>query len=238
MSSRENADLAVEFADLARRLQWQKSPLETWQQIVTRATESIDGCDMAAITLVTGSSVRTAVATDDRAAEIDRIQYATGQGPCLDSLGEQDMFVTGDLLAETRWPDFSRIASEETGVRSMLAFRLFVQEDTLGALNLSSSAIDAFTDQARAVGALFAAHAALAMSGAQDRQTVTELERALGTSRSIGMAVGMLMESRQVDRHTAFRILAGASQRSNVKVGVLAARIVEAHDQGLALVRN
>jgi hypothetical protein len=233
MSTPQGGDLAAEFAELARRLQWQKSPLETWQQIVGRATEAIEGCDMAAITLVTGRTVRTAVATDSRAEEVDRIQYATGQGPCLDSLGDQDMFITSDLLAEARWPEFSRIAAEQTGVRSMLAFRLFVQEDTLGALNLTSFATGAFTEHARTVGALFAAHAALAMAGAQDRQTVSDLETALDSSRSIGMAVGMLMESRQVDRHTAFRILSGASQRNNVKVGVLAKRIVTAHDQGI-----
>lgn len=44
----------------------------------------------------------------------------------------------------------------------MLAFRLFVDEDAMGALNLYSKASDAFDDESRELGAVFAAHAAVA----------------------------------------------------------------------------
>lgn len=67
---------------------------------------------------------------------MDRIQYATGQGPCLDAIREHRVFVPEDLLAERRWPLFSARAVAETGVRSILSFRLFLQQDTLGSLNL------------------------------------------------------------------------------------------------------
>ena len=72
--------------------------------------------------------------------------------------------MTPDLAAEDRWPQFSRRASEETGIRSMIGFRLFVREDTLGALNLYSSQVAGFEGDATALGAVFASHAALAMA--------------------------------------------------------------------------
>src|SRR4051795_3565530 len=53
-------------------------------------------------------------------------------------------FITGDLLAERRWPQFSLRAHQETGVTSILSIRLFVQHDTMGALNLYSTQPDAF----------------------------------------------------------------------------------------------
>ena len=50
-------------------------------------------------------------------------------------------FVTGSLAEETRWPGFAARASAETGVESMVGFRLFIEGDTLGALNLYSLAV-------------------------------------------------------------------------------------------------
>ncbi len=46
-----------------------------------------------------------------------------------------ETFKTDDLAADERWPKFSHRAAQETGVRSMLSFRLFIEEDTIGALN-------------------------------------------------------------------------------------------------------
>jgi len=40
------------------------------------------------------------------------------------------VFVTADLLAEQRWPLFAARTVAETGVRSMLSFRLFLEQDT------------------------------------------------------------------------------------------------------------
>jgi len=57
--------------------------------------------------------------------------------------------------------------SLEAGIESMLAFRLFAAEATLGALDLYGSRNGAFDETARAFGTVFAAHAALALAGAQ-----------------------------------------------------------------------
>jgi len=51
-------------------------------------------------------------ATGEIPHPVDRIQYSTGRGPCLDA------------------------TAAGTGLRSMLSFRLFLEQDTLGSLNL------------------------------------------------------------------------------------------------------
>ena len=53
-----------------------------------------------------------------------------------------------------------------------------------------------------------------------------QLERALGASRSIGMAMGILMERHRVTADQAFALLGAASQRRNEKLRVVAERLV------------
>ena len=224
--------VAHELTDVARDLQQQDTQVDTWQRIVDLAVEQIDGCKAAGISLIRSNGhVETPVATDDIVREVDRIQYTTGQGPCLDAMRDRHAFRSGDLGQETRWPAFARAAADETGVRSMLSLRLFVRDTTYGALNLYSGHLDAFTEHDESIGALFAAHAALAMSSAEDRKHAVELEAALAHSREIGIALGMVMARQHVDRGAAFEILAGASQRTNTKLRVLAERLVTAHER-------
>ena len=119
----------------------------------------------------------------------------------------------------------------ETGVHSMLSLRLFLGEDALGALTLYSHSVDVFDDRAQAFGQVLAAHAAIAMSAADDHEEVEHLEEALSSSRVIGTAQGILMVQVKVDRAQAFRILVQGSQRLNIKLRALAARIVSAEEE-------
>lgn len=215
------------FAEVARALVAQADVQRTLQKIVDLAVETIHGCDHAGVTLLKGREASTAAASDDVPATVDAIQYETGEGPCLDAIRHHEVYRTGDLAAERRWPQFSRRAQRETGIASMLCFRLFVEGDTLGALNMYSKAEDAFDDEARAVGLVFAAHAAVALANAiHDEQ----LEEALQSRDVIGQAKGILMAQQGVDADRAFDMLRRASQRLNLKLRDLAADV--AHSGG------
>jgi len=219
--------VAQNLASVARQLEGEDTPVRTWQRIVELAVDTLDGCEMAAISLVHASGrIDTTVFTDKLALKVDEIQYETGQGPCLESIRDHEVVMTPDLAAEDRWPQFSRRASEETGIRSMIGFRLFVREDTLGALNLYSSQVAGFEDDATALGAVFASHAALAMANAAEHEHSADMQDALESSRTIGVALGILMGQSTVTRADAFQILSQASQRSNVKLRDLAEQIV------------
>ena len=224
MSAQAGGADAEVFAEVARSLLAQEDVQHTLQKIVDLAVETLDGCDCAGITFLKGRQFSTPAASSDVPRAVDAIQYETVEGPCLDAIREHEVFRTGDLGHEGRWPKFSARAQKETGVRSMVCFRLFVNGDTLGALNLYSRSIDAFDDQAVAVGSVFAAHAAVALSTALHDE---QLEEALQSRDLIGQAKGILMAREHVNADEAFDMLRRASQRVNKKLRDIAREIAE-----------
>jgi len=141
----EQETLARLFLQVARQLEAEDGRVATQERITSVALGTVPGCRHAAISLVRAQGpIRTVAATDELPERVDEVQYRIGQGPCLEAIEMQGPYRTGDLAAEERWPDFAKAAVEETGVRSMLSFRLFVREDTIGALNLYSREADAF----------------------------------------------------------------------------------------------
>ncbi len=224
MSAQAGGADAEIFAEVARSLLAEEDVQHTLQKIVDLAVETLDGCDCAGITFLKGREFSTPAASSDVPRKVDAIQYETGEGPCLDAIREHEVFRTGDLGEERRWPKFSARAQRETGVRSMLCFRLFVDGDTLGALNLYSKAADAFDDRSMAVGLVFAAHAAVALSSALHDE---QMEEALQSRDVIGQAKGILMAREHVNADEAFDMLRRASQRVNVKLRDIARQIAD-----------
>lgn len=228
MTTGSGGDLADMFAEIARQLQAEDTPEKVQERISRVAVDTVDGCDHAAISLVhRRGAIDTVAATDDVPPRVDAIQYEVGQGPCLDAIAEHEVFVVDDLGADERWPSFSHRAAAETGVRSMLSFRLFIQDDTLGALNLYSRAVEAFDEHARAVGTVLAAHAAIAMGAAREHHRAEQLDQALASSRGIGTAIGVLMATGRMTQEQAFGLLRRASQHLNRKLREVAAEVVE-----------
>ena len=210
---------AETFAEVARALVAQEDVQHTLQKIVDLAVETLDGCDHAGVSFLKQGEVSTPVASDGVSPAVDAIQYETGEGPCLDAIRQHQIFRTGDLSTERRWPRFSERAQRETGITSMVCFRLFINGDTLGALNLYSKAVDAFDDKATVRGSVFAAHAAIALANALHDE---QMEEALQSRDVIGQAKGILMAQQGVDADRAFDMLRRASQRLNVKLRDLA----------------
>jgi GAF domain-containing protein len=221
--SGQDFELAEAFAEVARALVEEGDVDSTLDRICMLAVKTVDGCQAAGISIVGPGRITSRSTTNDLPCIVDEIQSETQQGPCVDTIREHAVFVTGALSEETRWPDFSRRAHEETGVESVLSLRLFANEDTMGALNLYSSLRDAFDDQDTAVATVFAAHAAVALKTARHE---AQLESKSETRDVIGMAKGIIIARQNVSEEEAFDILRRASQRMNVKLKVLADRVV------------
>jgi GAF domain-containing protein len=224
--SDNGSGLAAQFAAVARALESEPTVEATLGRIVEIARLIVPGCHHAGITVLRRGKPETPAATDAVSAAVDAVQYETGEGPCLSAIVTADLFRTGDLAAETRWPKFSRPAVERTGVRSVLAYRLFTEEDTLGALNLYSRERDAFGDDSVGVGTILTAHAALAFARARERAQISGLEQAVASNRAIGMAIGILMAIGHVGQDEAFDLLRTVSQRTNRKLREIADDVV------------
>ncbi|WP_409329586.1 GAF and ANTAR domain-containing protein [Trujillonella humicola] len=210
------ADLAGMMSRVARSLQEEHGDVEsTLHTITSTAVGLVPGAGHCTVTYVTGRrSVEARAATGDLPRLVDQTQNDLGEGPCLDSVWEQRTVRIDDMRAEQRWPRFARAAAAR-GALSSLSFQLFVQGDTLGALNVYAETPHAFGEESEDVGLLLASHAAVALAGAQHEEN---LQRALSSRDLIGQAKGILMERFRLTGDQAFQVLARVSQQTNRKL--------------------
>jgi GAF domain-containing protein len=108
----------------------------------------------------------------------------------------------GDLRLDSRWPAFGHRAVEQTGIVSMLSLRLYLEDDhgLIAGLNIYSHEPNAFDAASEWMAILLATHGALAASRAQARNRAENLAIALGTSREIGIAIGILVATHKITR--------------------------------------
>ncbi|WP_020666909.1 GAF and ANTAR domain-containing protein [Amycolatopsis nigrescens] len=214
--------LARSFADLAHHLYGRQSGEQVIDAVLAYSVTGLTGCDHAGVSLVRrGGRISTPATTDDRAAKLDELQYTLREGPCVQAIWDERSFSVPDLAADPRWPKYGPAAAAR-GARSMLAFQLFTDKRTLGALNLYSGSVRGFTDEDEQFGLLLAAHAAVALDAARTR---TELRAAIESRQVIGEALGILKERHHLTSEDAFTTLTEASQRLNIKLRDLAEKV-------------
>jgi len=214
--------LAETLSDVARTLQAEPDVGATLRAIVKAAIDYIPSAQHAGISLIEDREIRPVESTDQIVEVIDKLQYDLREGPCVDAITEHRTFRVGDVGTEARWPAFGPAAAQN-GIHSLLSYRLFVTNRTLGALNLYSSHVDAFDERTEQDGQLFATHAAVALIGAQrEAQLGTAVER----RDVIATAKGILMERHDVDTASAFRMLVETSQSTNLKLHQVATWLV------------
>ncbi|MCU1489245.1 MAG: hypothetical protein JWM85_650 [Acidimicrobiaceae bacterium] len=209
----------------------------TIQYVVELAQVGVKGCAMAGITVLERGGPTTTAATSEVAKRIDRTQYETGSGPCLDAYRQQVVNRIDSTDSDERWPEFSRTAVAE-GIHSTLSLPLVVGGDGLGALNLYSEEQSGFDELGERAGLLFAAHASVTLANARsywaNAALRANLEAALESRGVIDQAKGILMGRDGCSADEAFEFLRRASQRANRKVHDLAQEIVDRSRRGLS----
>lgn len=218
-------DIAQAIAVAARSINQTQSIEETLQAIVDAARDSVPGFDQVGIsTLHKSGKVETRAATGKLVHQLDELQYDLGEGPCVDTLRETDVVVAPRIRHDQRWPRYVP-AAVELGLRSQLAVRLYLDDrGTLGGLNLYSTTSDEVEPESEATAELFAAHAAIALGNARQRETLNE---ALQSRKVIGQAIGIVMERYEMNEDRAFAFLVRASSHANIKVRDIAQELVD-----------
>jgi GAF domain-containing protein len=87
--------------------------------------------DMAGITMLVDGAPSTGVFTDSEAPEIDKAQYESGQGPCLDAFRDQSVYRIESTAEDVRWPEFARTAARH-GIKSTLSLPITARDETSG----------------------------------------------------------------------------------------------------------
>jgi GAF domain-containing protein len=216
--------LLDDFAEVARLLRSHTADPDIADTVCELALRTVGG-DHASITSIQAGQFTTVAATSEVPAHADKIQSKVGAGPCL-AIRESDIVRVDDLATDPRWPQFAGAASAELGMRSMLAQGLPVDDHIIGALTVYSAKAHAFDIQDEKIIAILGSAAVTAMRALRHQEKAVHMERALRTSRRIGVALGILMATRGVDLDSAWELLSTTSQRSNTKVSELADLVV------------
>lgn len=196
---------------------------ETIDRVLEYALKAVDCAYAGVIFVHARSRVETVAATSPIVAELDKVQLEHGEGPDVDVLSDPaNSVLVDDTTRDERWPRWAE-AVAANGIRSMLGIRLHTSATTIGSLNLYDTRPHHFTEEDRDVAQIFARHAAVALSSARD---TVNLWKAIDARRLIGQAQGILMERYGMDADQAFAVLRRYSQDHNVKLHLVAERLI------------
>ena len=221
------------FVETTRHLYVSEDLDETLLRATSLATQAIEGCAVASLTMKEGPRLVTRAPTGQLAVTCDEIQYDEGEGPCVDAARHERLVHARDTADDARWPRFSRRVSEEVGGGGVLSCQLAVVDArgtrAFGGLNMYATRPDAFTEADRLLATLYAAHVAVVVDAARRE---VQLREAIASRDVIGQAKGILMAQGGVTADDAFSQLRLASQRLNVKLRDLAGEVVSRRQGG------
>jgi GAF domain-containing protein len=193
-------------------------------ELAEHAAVEIPGAQYAGITVTrNGRHIDTHAATHHWPMLLDKIQQRHREGPCLTAAWDEKTIHVANLETDDRFPLYRRDALAETPVRSIMAFQLFIAGETMGALNVYADEPNAFGQDSRNIGLVFAAHSSVAWNSARRDE---QFKRALASRDVIGQAKGMIMERYGVDAVRAFDLLRKLSQDANVALVQIATQLV------------
>lgn len=231
----DDIDLHAGLTGIAGIIAGGRGVLELLSDVAEYATRAIPGVDGAGVTLVdmAGCTPRAHAwtATAPFVREIDVVQYERfDEGPCITCTQTQRATVSGSLGSDSRWPHFGgRVA--RMGVHSVLALPLLIDIQVIGAINAYAHDRDAFGDHAVQMGVQFAGPAAVSVYNAklltEARRRAEQLQQALASRAVIDQAIGILRSRSGGSAQDAFDRLTRMSQTENVKLRVVAERLVD-----------
>jgi diguanylate cyclase (GGDEF)-like protein/PAS domain S-box-containing protein len=206
------------------------SLVELFDRAARVARDVVPGVRWASVTAQLGGAPFTAAATDERAEQLDGCQYAADDGPCLRAMREQRVVSTTRHDVQGRWPALGATA-EELGAASFLAAPLGRRPGPPhGSLNLYGGDARPFDEDAHDLAAALSESVSRGLDQFRALQSATrevgQLKGAMARRAVIEQAKGVLMTRLRIGADEAFDRLRATSQRSNVKLAVVAADVV------------
>jgi GAF domain-containing protein len=205
------------------------------EKLCVAAIETIAPAVEAGLSMTVDARIGTYVFTHDEVQVIDRAQYATGDGPCVDAFRTGEVVYVSDTGGSGPYPEFRRVAADH-GMKSVLSTPMSVGEQSVGALNLYSREADAFTGDDRAAARSFANQAGYVLLNHQaywDARSLSEnLQEAMRSRSTIEQAKGIIMATTSCSPDEAFERLREQSQQENVKLRDIAEEIVRRAQRG------
>jgi len=231
----DEVDLYLGLSGVAKIVAGARSVPDLLNDVAEFAVQAIPGVDGAGVTLVDADScsprAEAWAATPQFVRDIDALQNdVLNEGPCVTCMKARRPTVSGSIGSDDRWPHFGGHVAR-MGVHSVLALPLMIADRVIGAINAYAYQRDAFAEHAVQLGAQFAGPAAVSVYNAQllasAQERTDRLQRALNSRAIIDQAIGIIRSRSGGSAEEAFERLARMSQSENIKLNVVAERLVE-----------
>ncbi|HTI77558.1 MAG TPA: GAF and ANTAR domain-containing protein [Mycobacterium sp.] len=230
----DDVDLQAGLSGVAGIVSGGRGVVNVLHDVAQFAAQAIPGVDGAGITMIESSTdtgqIKAWAATAAFVSDIDKVQYhVLHEGPCITAMQSGRPVVSGSLGSDDRWPRFGgRVA--RMGVHSALSMPLTVGDEVIGAINAYAHARDAFSEHAVRLATQFAGPAAVSVCNARllsdARERTENLQQALVSREVIDQAIGIIRARTGVSAEEAFERLTKLSQHDNMKLRVVAERLV------------
>ncbi|WP_282776195.1 MULTISPECIES: GAF and ANTAR domain-containing protein [unclassified Nocardia] len=189
----------------------------------------LPGQPMTAISIARTGRAPLTAASCVRARAADAIQYHLGCGPGLEAIETRQPIKVVDAAGEHRWGEYPTQVLAH-GVRSIHSEPMAITPDDVGILNLYSAQPHEFDHPVTEAITLTAAHTGVLLSAvlatARQAALTDQLLDALASRSVIDQALGIVMGRRHCGREEAFAVLRETSQHRNIKLAVVAARLI------------
>jgi GAF domain-containing protein len=181
---------------LIKVLAAQRSLPARLEAVAALAKKLVPACDAASIGLLVEGEATTAAVTDRVALEIDLVQYANEEGPCLAALDAAHAVRIDVMGKDERFPRFAA-GAVEFGVQSVLSLPLVASDRVVGSVNMYSQQSNAFDDTTERVMTPLLEYAAETVAAsplyASAVDAVAEAVIAMEDRAVIARAVGVLI---------------------------------------------
>ena len=227
----EKSSVIRGLREATRTLHDPSSSSDTLQAIVAAGGASVPGFGHVGISVAHGSErIESKAVTGRLVWELDEVQYALMEGPCVDSLRAVPALAVEHLRNDRRWPRYVPAAVGH-GVLSQLAFRLSADGDTLGCINFYGTESETLHSGAVEIAELFATQATIALGRAIEKDCRTLAPTSGG---DIGRAIRLTMARFGLTDDLALQFLVRASSASNVALPDVARVVIEEANAGSA----
>ena len=200
-------------------------------RIAHLAVQAIPAAEAGGLILLQPGRQRAIVSTAAFVRDLDDIQYALSEGPCVTAAAQRRTLRSGSLGGAHEWPQFG-LRVGRLGVHSVLAWPLVTAGHAIGAVGLYSHAKHAFDAQDEESATQFAIPAAVSVQNvlalASSQRLAEQLHVALRGRPVIDQAIGVTMSLTGVTATQAFDQIRRTSRSERVKTAVVAQRII--HD--------
>lgn len=187
------------------------------------------GFDGAGVSIVDGSGVREPLyASDEVAAEIERLQLTLGEGPCIDSFTTGSPVLVADLddardAAVSRWPVFRNEAAA-AGACAIFAFPIRIGAIWLGAVDFYRRAPGPLTPPA--LSTALSSVEVVGLTVLEAPHQYGELESASTLSMIVHQAAGMVMMQLDTSIEESMTRLRATAFAEGLTINELAADVV------------